>query len=197
MPVLVLHGIWDSSARMAALAAGLTLRGVNGVHAIDLTPNDGRAPIRQLAEDVARAADALARREGSARVDVVGFSMGALVARAYIQRAGGRGRVRRFVSIAGPHHGTLTAFALPFARFAGALDMRPASALLRDLAGDADPFGAVEVHGIYTPYDLMIVPAKSSILPGMRSVRAFPVPLHRLLVRDARVFDHIAAILRA
>ena len=193
-PVLLVHGIWDSSSRLAPLAAGLTLRGVHGVHAIDLVPNDGRAPIPELGRLVAREADSLAAREGAERVDVVGFSMGALVARWYVQRGGGKERVRRFVSIAGPHHGTLSAYALPFA---GARDMRPKSALLEDLAADPDPFGDVEVHCLYTPFDLIIVPAKSGVLEGARSVRVFTVPMHRFMITDARVLDHVAAILRA
>ena len=193
-PVLLVHGIWDSSSRLAPLAAGLTLRGVPGVHAIDLVPNDGRAPIAELGRLVAREADALAAREKASRVDVVGFSMGALVSRWYIQRGGGKERVRRFVSIAGPHHGTATAYALPFA---GARDMRPKSALLEDLARDPDPFGDVAVHCLYTPFDLMILPAKSAVLPGARSVRGFRVAMHRFMITDARVLDHVAALLRA
>ena len=45
---------------------------------------------------------------------VVGSSMGALVSRAYVQRFEGKQRVRRFVSISGPQHGTATAWALPY-----------------------------------------------------------------------------------
>ena len=66
--------------------------------------------------------------------------------------------MRRFISISGPHKGTLAAYALPLA---GLHDMRPGSALIRDLEGDRDAFGSVEVHCLYTPYDLMIVPATS------------------------------------
>jgi triacylglycerol lipase len=163
------------------------------VHAVDLVPNDGRAPIPQLGAIVSREAAMLATREGCEKIDLVGFSMGALVGRWFVQRGGGKANVRRFVSISGPHHGTATAFALPFA---GTRDMRPGSALLRDLDADADPFGPVEVHCLYTPFDLMILPPKSSILGGARSVRRLPIAMHRFMVRDARVLDHIAGILR-
>lgn len=193
-PVLLVHGIWDSSTRLAPLRAGLERRGLTHVRAIDLVPNDGRAPIAELGKIVAREAEALRRESGAERIDVVGFSMGALVTRWYVQRGGGRDVVRRFVSISGPHHGTLTAFALPFA---GARDMRPGSALLRDLAADADPFGGVEVHCVYTPYDLMIMPARSSVLAGVASAHAIPVALHRWMIGDARVLDHVARLLLA
>lgn len=191
-PVLLVHGIWDSATRIRSLWAGLRLRGVRLAHAIDLVPNDGRAPIATLGEIVAREAHALRERARTERIDIVGFSMGALVTRWFLQRGGGKDVVARFVSISGPHHGTLTAYALPFA---GVRDMRPNSALLRDLASDEDPFGDVEVHCLYTPYDATIVPAASSVLPKATSVRAFPVPLHRWMIGDGRVLDHVCALL--
>jgi triacylglycerol lipase len=194
VPVLLVHGIWDSSSRLAPLRAGLERRGLRDVHAIDLVPNDGREPLARLGELVSREASALATRAGASSIDLVGFSMGALVARWYVQRGGGKKLVRRFVSISGPHHGTVTAYALPFA---GVRDMRPDSALIRELEADADPFGAVEVHCLYTPFDLMIVPAKSSVLAGARTVRKFAVPMHRFMITDERVLDHVAQLLGA
>jgi triacylglycerol lipase len=192
--VLLVHGIWDSAARLEPLRAGLVARGLAEVHALNLTPSDGRAPIADLAGEVARAVAELSR-DGSL-IDVVGFSMGALVVRWYVQRGGGKDRVRRFVSIAGPHHGTFAAYALPW-RFRGVRDMRPGSALLAELASDENPFGSVEVHCVYTPFDLMILPATSSVLPWARTVRAFRVPMHRFMITDARVLDHVAATLLA
>ncbi len=194
VPVLVVHGIWDTSARLAPLCVGLRRRGVDGVHPVDLIPHDGRASISELGRSVARAAEELARRESAAQIDLVGFSMGALVSRWYLQRGGGRGLVRRFVSIAGPHHGTLDAYAIGRP---GVRDMRPGSALLADLARDPDPFGATEVHCLYTPFDLMIVPPRSGVLAGATSVRAFPVPMHRFMIQSRDVLDHVAALLRA
>lgn len=185
-----MHGIWDSSTRLEPLRAGLAERGIPGANAIDLRPNDGRAPIPLLASQVAHAVDNAASSDE--RVDLVGFSMGALVSRWYIQRGGGRARIRRFISISGPHHGTLNAFALPLA---GVRQMRPNSELLRDLASDADPWGAVEVHTIWTPFDLMILPAKSSQLSGARSDQRVPVAMHRFMLSDPRVLDHVAKLL--
>jgi triacylglycerol lipase len=192
-PVLLVHGIWDTATRLEPLRAGLVARGLAEVHAVDLAPNDGRASICELGLQVAGAVRALSRGR---RVDVVGFSMGALVVRWYLQRGGGKEHARRFVSIAGPHHGTLTAFALP-RRYVGVTEMRPGSPLLKDLASDSDPFGPVQVHCVYTPLDLMIIPARSSVLPAARTVRAFSVAMHRLLITDRRVLDHVAATLRA
>jgi triacylglycerol lipase len=190
-PVLLVHGIWNSGAQMAAIQRRLRGAG-RRAESIDLTPADGSAPILLLAEQVARAAGELAAASGADRIDLVGFSMGALVSRAYVQRLGGRARVRRFVSISGPHGGTVTARLSPAA---GGRDMRPGSALLRDLASDRDPWGPVEVHALFTPYDLMVFPADTARLAGARSTRTFPVLLHRWMVTDERVLAAVVEVL--
>jgi triacylglycerol lipase len=192
IPLLVVHGLWDSLLRIDPLVQGLRARGIERVMGFDLRPSSGRAPITELARQVAEHADMLRRETSAPQIDLLGFSMGALAARCYLQQGGGRVHVRRFISISGPHAGTLTAYALPFA---GVRDMRPRSALLQALEADPDAFGSVEVHCIYTPLDLMIVPATSSILRAARSVHRVPIPLHRWMIRDPRVLDLAARLL--
>jgi triacylglycerol lipase len=193
VPVVLVHGIWDDAARLEPLRAGLAARGIAPIRIAELRPNDGRAPIATLAAALSRRLDEIARELDASKVDVVGFSMGALVSRYVIQRLGGKDRVRRFVSISGPHAGTHMARAMPLA---GAHDMRPGSVLLEDLARDSDPWGEVEVHVLYTPFDLMIVPATSSRLLGAKSETAVRVPLHRWMISDARSLDVVAGLLR-
>ncbi len=193
-PVLLVHGIWDTGAKLATLRTAIERAGRTNVQTIDLVPNDGRAPLRSLAAQLHDRVESLLRDHRAHRIDLVGFSMGALVSRVYLQRLGGKGRVRRFVSISGPHGGTVHAHALPFA---GVRDMRRGSALLRELEADPDPWGEVEVHVLYTPYDLMIVPARSSELAGARTTTRIPVALHRFMIEDPRAVSAVARILVA
>lgn len=194
-PIICVHGIWDSAARLQPLVRGLGAQGLSPVHAFDLVPRNGSASIEALAGQVSREVARARRTYASAQVDLVGFSMGALTSRYFVQRLGGKDSVRRFISIAGPHAGTWTAYGLPWPGFVGVRQMRPGSALLRQLALDDDPFGAVEVHCIYTPLDIMIIPPRSGILPGAQSVTAIPVASHRLLLSDRRVHARVARIL--
>lgn len=175
------------------MVGALKRAGIGPLHALDLVPNDGRAPLESLAEQVDRAIDRVCDGDPDVPIDLVGHSMGALVSRYWLQRMGGRERTRRFVSIAGPHHGTVTAWGLPLA---GVRQMRPGSAFLRDLADDGDPFGRVEVHALWTRLDLMIVPARSGRLPGAETY-TFDVPIHAWMLRDPRVLARVVSILRA
>lgn len=186
--VLLLHGIWESGAQMEPLRLALERAG-RTAETLDLVPSSGEATLPELAAQLGARVDAL----GGGPVDVVGFSMGSLVARTWLQRHGGRERARKFVSISGPHAGTLAAY---FSGKAGARQMRPGSALLRDLASDPDPWGDVEVHSLWTPFDLMIVPARSSRLPRVASERRFAVPLHAQMVTSPRVLEAVVALLR-
>ncbi len=157
--------------------------------AIDLKPNDGQAPLTELAKQVHTAARALIERSQNDRVDLVGFSMGALVGRVWIQRGSGRDLCRKFISVSGPHHGSL--WARVGRRLPGIMDMCPGSSLLRDLESDPDPWGEVEVYNYFTPLDLMIVPASSSKLPSTHHERRVWVPFHRSMIRSRRVLCEI------
>ncbi len=176
---------------MRRLGEALRAHGHPAVSTIDLRPRFGRAPIAHYAQQLDRHADALRRERGAERLDVVGFSMGALVARYWIQRGGGRPKVRRFVSLAGPHGGSLWAFLAPLP---AVREMRPGSALLTDLERDRDPWGEVRVYSLWTPWDLMVVPGRSGQLSQGIAIRTAGVLTHPGMVRSPVVVD---AVLRA
>jgi len=189
-PVLLVHGIWKSGATFARMARYLARRGFE-VHTLDLQPNDGRLGLPELAGQIA--AWVTATLPSEAPFDLLGFSMGGIVARYYLQRLGGVARVRRFVTVSSPHHGTWTAYlrGLP-----GCVQMRPDSDLLRELNRDVETLGRVDVTSIWTPLDLMIVPAHSSRLPVGREVLV-AAPLHALMLHDPRSLRAVAEALSA
>jgi len=181
-PVVLVHGIWHQGGQLAAMARALEGEG-REVAVVDLDPNDGSAPIPDIAAQVRGRADRLRDETGAAAIDLVGFSMGALVSRYVVQRLEGHRITGCFVSISGPHGGTWTAH---LSRQPGARQMRPGSPLLQDLDADPDPWRGVRVTSIWSPLDLMIVPARTPRLPDARELR-IPVPLHALVPSDRRV----------
>ena len=190
--MLLVHGIWKTGAAFRSMSRYLGKRGFI-VHTIDLVPNDGRATIPALAEQVASFIERTL--PAGEPLDLVGFSMGGVVSRYYLQRLGGAARVRRFVTISSPHHGTLTAY---LRRLPGVVQMRPNSALLRELNEDLDSFGGVEVTSIWTPLDLMIMPPHSSRLPrGLGREVLVAAPLHALMLHDPRSLRAVAEALSA
>lgn len=186
-----MHGIWDRGVCFDRMRGALEQDG-RRVLALDLSPNDGTGTIESLASQVDDFARRLRKESGAPKLDLVGFSMGALVSRYWVQRMGGKACVRRFVSISGPQQGTWTAYAMGKP---GVKQMRPKSSLLMQLERDRDPWGEVEVHTMWTPYDLMIVPSRSSQLRGASTDHRLTVALHRWMITDRRAIERVLLIL--
>ena len=173
--VLLVHGIYDSPWSMIWLRRSLEARGWQ-VEAVKITPNDGSIPFEEMARQVSDFVDA--HFPPGEKFDVVGFSMGGLVSRYYIQKMGGAARVRRFVSISAPNHGTAWAW---LSGRSGVRQMRPGSEMLRELNEGAGALESLDYTSIYTPLDLTILPSASSRMPVGRNVITW-VPLHPLMV---------------
>jgi len=190
-PVLLIHGIDDTSALFAIMAPYLKARGWEP-HGIDLTPNDGTYGLDVLAQQVAAYVDRTFTPDQP--FDLVGFSMGGIISRYYLQRLGGIQRVQRFVTIASPHQGTWTAY---LRWNSGASQMRPECPFLADLNQDvAEMLGTIHFTSIWTPLDAMIMPARSSQLPVGRDV-VVPVAAHPWMVSDPRVLREVAIALES
>lgn len=192
-PVLLVHGMFGTGKDLEDLRMYLENRGFSPVVAMDLSANDGSAAIADLSQEVAVAAERLRKETGKSQIDIVGYSMGALVSRHFLQRRGGKDNVRRFVSIAGPHHGVIAGL---LSHRQGARDMRPESALVQDLEADPNPFGSVEVFDFWFPLDPVIVPSFSAILRGSRLSCPFLVKSHNDMIHDERTQAAIAEVLR-
>jgi triacylglycerol lipase len=116
-------------------------------------------------------------------LDLLGFSIGGVIARCWIQLLGGHGRTRRFISVGSPQQGTLTALPWPGRIFRGIADLRWGSPLLERLNGDLDHLRRIECHSFYSALDLAVLPGWGAVLPvGSRTL--LPVLIHPQLLRD-------------
>ncbi len=189
-PVLLVHGIGDTQRVFDPMAAYLRDRGWT-VHALDLVPNNGSPGLDILAEQVQHYSQH--HLAGVAKLDLIGFSMGGLVSRYYVQRLGGAARVQRFITISTPHNGTWLAHFRPTR---GIRQMRPNSPFLQDLNKTvAQDLAAIAFTSLWTPYDLMILPARSSQL-GLGQDIQIPAWTHPLMLRDRRSLQAIAGCLQ-
>ncbi len=188
--VVLIHGILDTPWTMRKLDRCLKEAGFT-THVIKLKPATGVAPLEVLAAQVRDVVEAdIAPGD---RFSVVGFSMGGVIARYYAQRLADPDRIDALVTISTPHCGTWLAYVLPFS---GVRQMRPRSALLRDLDDDVEEYGDIRWVTIRTPLDLIIVPSSSSRLDWAEN-HSFPVLMHPLMVFDDRVINEMIRVLRS
>jgi triacylglycerol lipase len=157
---------------------------------VNLKPSDGSVGLDKLADQIGIFAEQ--NLSSMEQFDLVGFSMGGIVARYYVQRLGGIKRVRRLITIAAPHHGTYVAYA---AGTVGSKQMRPGSSFLRALNSDAALLEQVRVTSIWTPFDLMIAPASNSRL-GLGQEFRIPVGMHPWMLTSQRVLRLVEKLLR-
>ncbi|KRC95798.1 MULTISPECIES: triacylglycerol lipase [unclassified Streptomyces] len=132
-PVVLLHGFIDNRSVFVLLRRSLAQHGRHRVESLNYSPLT--CDIRTAAELLGRHIEEICERTGSVQVDVVGHSLGGLIARYYVQRLGGDVRVRTLVTLGTPHSGTRVAplaNAHPIVR-----QMRPGSAVIEELSRPA------------------------------------------------------------
>jgi pimeloyl-ACP methyl ester carboxylesterase len=176
-PILLLHGFGASSRVLLPLSRALGRALSRPVLRLRLGE---RLPlhtgdIRASAERADRALRALAARPGFGRADVVGHSLGGLVATYLLKRLDRGARVRRVVTLGAPHRGTPAALlGLPLlAPFSRALwQMLPGSTLVRELSALSLPEGC-ELVSVAGGADLVVPPrfAEIAAAPGQRNLR--------------------------
>ncbi len=189
MIVVLVDGIWGKGVVFGRLRARLEAEG-HVCLATALQPSNAAHGIADLAEKLKRTIDSEVGAD--APLAIVGFSMGCIVARIYLQQLGGMRRTAAFFALSGPHQGTWTAYG---AIGKGACDLRPGSALLRSLDSTGTKFGGTALYAYWTPFDLMIVPASSARWRGAKTLRVW-TPLHRFVPLTRRVQKSILGELR-
>ncbi len=186
-PVILVHGIWNSAGIFSALKAYLEKAGWS-VYALSMVPNNGDVPLEVLAEQVAAFAE---KSVGQQPFDLVGFSMGGLVSRYYVQRLGGLAQVQRLVTVSTPHRGTVLGL---LSDRPGTRQMRPGSPFLQALNRDVSQLETLQFFSLWTLFDLLILPPWSSQL-GVGKERRLSVPTHNRMICDLAGLAAIAQAL--
>ena len=188
-PLVLLHGLWDTPRLFRRLEQNLGER--RAPLLIPHLPHGlGTTPIRALADQLGR--DIEAAFGPDTPIDLLGFSMGGLIGRTWIQLAGGHRRTRRFISVGSPQQGTLTAQPWPRWLLAGVADMKLGSRLLRQLNDNVDALRSVDCASFFCTADLMVWPGWRAVLPvGPR--QSVPVLTHQQLMSDPAALDALVA----
>lgn len=184
MKVVLVHGFFEKGNAYAKLRKRLAKRNIACL-TVRLSPSDARDGLEVLAQQMKQQIDAAYGPD--AKISVVGFSMGGLVSRYYLQNLGGAGRCQQLITIASPHAGTHMAKCYPSK---GAFQMRPGSDFLKRLQATEHRLGKMPVVSYRTPFDLMILPSTSSRWPRADN-RVYPVLMHPLMLKNSSVLGDV------
>ncbi|WP_234381745.1 esterase/lipase family protein [Streptomyces sp. NRRL S-1521] len=156
-PVLLLHGFIDNRSVFVLLRRALAQHGGRRVESLNYSPLTCDIPT--AAALLGRHVEEICERTGRSRVDVVGHSLGGLIARYYVQRLGGDARIRTLVTLGTPHGGTRVAplaDAHPIVR-----QMRPGSTVIEELKEPA-PDCRTQFVSFWSDLDQFMAPLETA-----------------------------------
>lgn len=193
-PIVLVHGWVDNRSVFTMLRRQLRRRGFDTVVTMNYSvfTNDVPRAAARLADLVER----LCNETGSETVQIVGHSMGGLVARYYVQRLGGDVRVDTVATLGTPHAGTRAANLFVGKALA---QLRPGSPVVAELAEPA-PGCRTRFVAVWSDLDAMVVPKESARLDHpdlvatnvlVRGVGHQSLPFHGRVV--AEIVDAFAA----
>ncbi|HEY8147187.1 MAG TPA: alpha/beta fold hydrolase [Kofleriaceae bacterium] len=186
-PVVLVQGYAMSRAYFLLLTARLGAAGLGPFYGYEYwTLGKVASAARRLGEYV----EELCRFHRADGVDLVGHSMGGVVARYYVALGGGGARVKSLVTLGSPHSGTEVSY---FGVGRPVHELMPGSALLARLDAAALPAG-VQALAIWSRSDAMVWSEAQAHLPGARMV-AFDDLGHLGLLASRRVAREVAGFL--
>jgi len=156
-PVVLLHGFIDNRSVFVLLRRNLAQHGRQHIESLNYSPLT--CDIRAAAELLGRHIAEICERTGQDRVDIVGHSLGGLIARYYVQCLGGDAHVRTLVTLGTPHSGTSVVplmNAHPIVR-----QMRPDSDVIEELREPA-PGCRTQFVSFWSDLDQMMDPLETA-----------------------------------
>lgn len=183
--VIAIPGLFDSSARFKQFER--TLSGQpQRLHLFEPSDTSGATPIPRLGQELARFLEEKCAPQDT--VSLVGFSMGGLIARSYLQNEPRAVPVRQLITIGTPNEGTIAALLSAKPAIA---QMRAGSDFLTDLNGRTySRLDGIDCLAIWTQNDLVVLPARNALLRGKRQVEV-NVPGHRNLMSSPQTLTLI------
>lgn len=186
-PVLLVHGYMCNRGFWWWIRRQLEAR---GFAVATITLETPFSDIEILADRLVERIDALIAETGADAVVLVTHSMGGLVARAAMRKAG-TARVARFVTLGGPHHGTVVA-RLGLGR--NARQMEPGNPWLAEL--NTVETTDVPTLTVWSTGDQIVVPQATSRLAGAREIVVAGMG-HVAMAFSPRIRDLVVADLAA
>ena len=186
-PIILIHGLWNTSSIFSLISSKLDEKEVE-YFAPTLNHAFGMTSIVELANLMDQL---IVEKYGlEQEIDILGFSMGGIIGRYWINKFNGHKRTKRFITIGSPHNGTLTSQLVPKYPFRGISEMKINSSLLRDLANYDYFLNDIDCISFFTYWDLMVFPGwRANLNVGEKiSLNIFK---HRNLVRNPEAVERI------
>jgi pimeloyl-ACP methyl ester carboxylesterase len=164
-PLILVHGYAMNRACFLALASRLGKSGIGPIYGFEYW---SFSKVSSSARRLDRYIEEICERHGCEHVDLVGHSMGGIVARYYLTLGPGlkRARVKNLITVGTPHGGSV------FSRFGVGQpnkQLRPQAVFLERLSAAAPPANA-RVAFVWSKADALVGTARQARWPGAEEI---------------------------
>ena len=186
-PIILIHGLWNTSDIFSSITSKLDEIGIE-YFAPTLKHKYGMVSIVELTFLLNTLI--LEKYGYEKELDILGFSMGGIIARYWIKKFNGFKRTRRFITVGSPHKGTLTSQLVPKYLLRGISEMKINSPLLKELSNYDHLLSSINCISFFTYWDLMVFPGwRANLNTGEK------IPLniykHKNLIRNPYAVEMI------
>ena len=186
-PKILIHGLWDTAKIFNSISKKLDAYEIE-YFTPTLIHDFGMISIIDLSEYLN---ELIIKKYGSKEeIDIVGFSMGGLIVRYWINKFNGYERTKKFISIGSPQKGTFTAQLIPSFPLKGISEMKIGSFFLTELSRYDYLLKDIECISFFTKWDLMVMPGWKAYLPFGKKY-SLNVFKHKNLVKSPEAMNLI------
>ena len=186
-PTILLHGLFDNQGSWLWFKLQMKKAGIRNIVSINLSSWHNEQVLTEL---LAKRIDEIRLQIGVNQVNLVGHSMGGIIARNYVQLRGGAEKVAQIVCLGSPHHGSKLA-TFTFAPLGKVLI--PGSDFLKRL-NQAQVPKHIRMTNIYSNKDNMVQPNRSNHLHWGTAVELDNMGHTSLIYRQAPILATISAL---
>ena len=184
MNIILVHGFISTGKIFFYIKKKLEAQG-HKCFAPTLKPIDAKYGIEDLAIKLKNEIEN--NLERNTNFALIGFSMGGIICRYYLQELGGVNRVNKLFTISSPHHGSYLSYIYPGK---GMKQLRPNSPFLKNLEKKESLLNKIKLFSFRTPFDLMIIPNKSSIW-NIATNKKFISIMHSSMLINSKLVSEI------
>ncbi len=187
-PILFVHGYLGNNGNWQQMEDRFRADGWQDVelYAYNYSFIDSNA---SSASEIRDQVDKIIATTGSAKVDIIAFSMGSISSRYYLKNLGGAGKIDAWVSLAGPNHGT-SDVENQDCQTTPCKEIIPGSAFLGALNAIDETPGLVRYATWRSNCDATIIPTASVVLSGATNNLAACIA-HLDFFTDATVYAQV------
>tara|TARA_B100000579_G_C22650744_1_gene766068 strand:- start:121 stop:714 length:594 start_codon:yes stop_codon:yes gene_type:complete len=179
-PIILIHGLWNTADIFSSITSKLDEMGIE-YFAPTLKHNYGMKSIVELTNLLNQL---ILEKYGYEKdLDVLGFSMGGIIGRYWIEKFNGYKRTKKFITIGSPHNGTIASQLVPKYPFKGISEMKINSLLLRELSKSDYLLSEIKCISFFTWWDLMVFPGWRATLNSGEKI-SLKIYKHKNLVRN-------------